>query len=560
MSKYIVSKVPAGSQFTLGTAVDLDADKASVLTAAGHELSSEREWSLITARQKAEKAAISGAVDRAIKRGAVVPQGNAENAAETITAKALAQVSQGADVDFVTGFIDGMQGKDEQVLTSRVTQFANKENENVLARARGDLRAGRCDPIDAAIKACKLQDDQFSLIKAGKCQAATEKSIDATAILNREVMPLVRASLSGSEDWTLREMVRASDVTDANVGTLAGSLVLMRNLGFLKNMVNFLHYISTDLRNEPATYNQPVFTRFITPPSVTAFSTSTGWSDSTASTTDTSVTINKHNGVQITFDTQLLGSTVRNLLAEQVGAQTYALGEQIAKDFLAATYGAQWDGVVNKTSMGAYSNFGLPSLVALKNRATLAKLPPMGRFLLLHSSYHDGILLDGNLVTAKAITALVNKDQSAFESAELPVLYGLHPLESQLSSYTTTAVNGSTNQSTGLATPGTAGTATAAPPTIDANGNVTFAANTVVGFLGTISSMLMVARIPQDYTQAFKDIPATAAIQVVTDPDTGLSMLNCKYTNHQTAKVSNRLSLMYGFGQGDARQGIVLTN
>ena len=559
MKTYIVSKVPAGSKFTLGAALPLEDAEFAAMTASGHELSSEREWAAVTARQKAEKTAITSAVDRAAKRGALVLQGDAANSVEKVTAKCLDQITKGADVEFVVETLDGMAGKDEQVLTSRLTQFHNEENENVLARSRGDLRVGRCDPIDAAIKSCKLQDEQFALIKAGKCKEATEKAIDSTAILSREIMPLVRASLSGQQDWTLREMVRASDVTDGNVGTLAGSLVLMRNLGFLKNMLNFLHFISTDLRNEPATYNQPVFTRYITPPSVTAFNTSTGWADSTASTTDTSVTINKHNGVQITFDTQLLGSTVRALLSEQVGAQTYALAEQIAKDFLVSLTGAAWDGVVNKTSIGSYGAFGLPSLVALKNRATLAKMPPMGRFLLLHSSYHDGILLDGNLVTAKAITALVNKDQSAFESAELPVLYGLHPLESQLFAYTTTAVNGST-ASTGIVTAGTAGTGTAAPPTIDANGNVTFGANTLVGFLGTISSMLMVARIPQDYTQAFKDIPATAAIQVVTDPDTGLSMLNCKYVNHQTAKVSNRLSLMYGFAPGDLRQGLMLTN
>jgi len=143
-------------------------------------------------------------------------------------------------------------------------------------------------------------------------------------------------------------------------------------------------------------------------------------------------------------------------------------------------------------------------------------------------------------VSAKAITALVNKDLTALESAELPTLYGIKPLESQLSS----AVNG-----------------TLTSPNISSDGtSVDFATAGInqVGFLGNMSSMLMAARVPQDYTQAFKDIPATAAIEVVTDPDSGLSMLNCRYVNHQLAQVTNRLSLMYGFGQGDPRQGIIL--
>jgi hypothetical protein len=220
-------------------------------------------------------------------------------------------------------------------------------------------------------------------------------------------------------------------------------------------------------------------------------------------------------------------------------------------------FGTAWTGVVNSISLG--NAFNMSSMVSLKNRATLSKMPPIGRFALMHSTYHDGLLTDTNLLTAKAILALINKDASAFESAELPTLFGIKPLESQLASYVTTAANGSSTGA-GVVTAGTDGTATLTFPTISSTGTVTFSGGiNAVGFLGNMSSTLMVARIPQDYTQAFPNIPATAAIQVVTDPDSGLSLLNCRYVNHQLGQVSNRLSLMYGFAPGDRRQGIVLT-
>ena len=520
--------------FKAGDIVECTAQEFAVLADGGFAIS-ESEHNAREQAKAANAGRVSDAVTRAKARGAVVPKD------EAVQAKAMERLSSGAaSADVLVEMIDALPSKDETILATRVTQFQQEQN-----GMSGRVTSMVADPKDAALKACELRKPMDQLIRAGRIKEAVELSKECSVILATEIMPKVR----DGGDFVLKDIVRAADVTDSNVGTIAGSLVLMRNLGYLKNKLNFLPYISTDLRNEPALYNQPVFTRYITPPAVSAYATPTasgsgttatvtgGWSDSTPTTTDVSVTMNKHYGVQISFGTELLGKTVRNLLAEQVSAQTYALAEQITKDFLATLFSATWSGTVKSYALGG--SFNLSSFAALKNRATLAKLPDVGRFVLLHSFYHDGILTDTNLVTAKAITALVNKNLSALESSELPILYGLKPLETQLASYAS-------------------GTATA--PAIDATtGAVSFAGINQVGFLGNQSSALMVSRIPQDYTQAFPNIPATAAIEIVTDPDSGLSMLNCKYVNHQLATVTNRLSLMYGFSQGDPRQGIVLT-
>ena len=518
--KAVIIKARAGSNLKVGDQVEVSAEEFAVL-ASDNIAVTQTQYDAEQAVKASNKSTVEAAIARAKDRGAILPKD------ETVSAKCQKQLDDGVAASFVCDYVDALQAKDEKNLAVRATQFQAEIN-NSPRLGYGGVKA---DPIDCAIKACEKSQAQFALIKGGNTKGAMDLSREFGVILANEIQPLI----ASGHDMVLKDLVRAADTTDANVGTIATGLVLMKNLGYLKNIINFMPYISTDFRNEPALYNQPVFSRYIVVPSVTSYNTTTGWSDSTPSAVDTTVTINKHNGVQITFNTQLLGSTVRNLLTEQVGAQTYALGEQVVKDFLAALFGATWTGTVNNIALG--SNFALKDFVTLKNRATLAKLPPVGRFGLFHSTYHDNILQDSNLVTAKAITALVNKNLSALESAELPTLYGIKPLESQLASYNS-------------------GTATA--PTIGADGSVSFTGVNQIGFLGNQSSMLMAARVPQDYTQAFKDIPATAAVEIVTDPDSGLSMLNCKYVNHQLAQVSNRLSLMYGFAQGDPRQGIVL--
>ena len=550
-----MTKLPADSKFKAGQAYELSAADLETIQAAGHDYISEGEYTATVKAKKQTERLIIKAVDEAVKRGALVPKGDTEKSGEKVQANAMKQIEQGADADFVIGYIDGLPGKDETIMGNRVTPYMNDMNGN------GRLDVLRADPKDCAIRACEINNKQFALLKTGEdgVKAASNLSREFSNILASEIMPLYRRG----EDFSIKDIVRAADTTDANVGTIASGLILMRNLGFLKNIINFLPYISTDLRNEPAKYGQNVLSRYIVVPSVTSYSlptnsgsgttftTTGGWSDSTPSVVDANVIINNHKGVQITFNTQLLGSTIRNLFAEQQAAQIYGLGEVVCTDFLKALFGFAWTGTVNQISIG--QSFGLKDFVTLKNRMTLSKIPPIGRYALLHSTYHDSVLQDSNLVTAKAITALVNKDLSALESAELPVLYGIKPLESQLASYSTTA----TNTVGGVA--GVAGTATATAATIGADGSVTFPGVNRIGFLGNMSSALMATRIPIDYTQAFKDIPSTAAIEVVTDPDSGLSMLNCRYVNHQLAQVSNRLSLMYGFGQGDPRIGICLT-
>ena len=490
----------------------LFSEDGSAITASEYEA---RESVKATSRKSIEDAVV-----RAKSRNAVAPKD------EELLKTSLARFDTGAPADLIVQLIDAQPGKDETILASRMTKSQSDFN-GVHA-----IEISHENPKDAAVKACELRKPMNELMRTGRIQEAVELSRESSVILASEIMPL----LKGEGDFRLRDIVRAADTTDANVGTIATGLILMRNFGFLKNILSFMKYITTDFRNEPALYGQPVFTRYITPPAVVAYNTTTGWAAQTPSATDVTVTINKHYGVPINFQNQLLGSTVRNLFSEQLGSQTYALGEQATIDFLTTLFNATWNGTVSSAKIG--QDFTMRGVVQLKNLASLSKMPPIGRFCVLHSTPHDNLLKDSNLMTAKAISAVVNKDLSALETAELPPLIGTKFLESQLC----------------LAQSGVLGI-----PTISPDGDVSFGTNNQIGFLGNMSSMVMAARVPQDYTKVISDIPATAAIEVVTDPDTGLSMLVTKYVDHGLASTTQRVSLMYGFSQGWSKQGIVLT-
>lgn len=504
--------IKARENFKAGDVIECSAEEFAILADGGYAIS-EAESKANDAVRAANMAMVDQAINAAVTRGAFEPKD------ATVRAKAVKWLESGVPVSEVCDVVNAMQAPQDS-LTTRQTSPGGSSSGIVLQGV--SLR-------DAGSAYVKAREPMDKLIREGKVKDAVILAAQSGAIMHRDIVPI--ANQHG--DLILRDTVRAADTTDSNVGTIATGLILMRNLGFLKNKLGWMPYISTDLRNEPALFNQPVFTRYITPPAVVNYNVSTGWAASTPSTTDVTVTIEKHQGVQIDFQTQLLGSTARNLFAEQQGAQFYALAEEVNKYFLEKVFAATWSGIVS-TFARSLANFNLPAMVALKNAMTLSKFPDVGRFALLHSCWHDKLLEDTNLLSAKAILALINKDARSFDSSELPTLFGVKALESQLCA----ATGGTLGSITDPANLGTINR---------------------VGFAGDSASMVFVARVPQDYTSIMKEIPATAAVEIVTDPDSGLSIMFVKYVNHQLALASARCALMYGAAQGDPRRGIVVT-
>lgn len=570
--------IKARDNLKAGQEVEVSASEFAILADDGYAIS-KGEHDAIQASEAREKAvratartrhetAIKAKIAEAKKRGAIAP------ADETVQATSLtrlgkfdtAPLEQYDEIAEIIGAtIDGLQSKEHAALTKRFAGINNAADRDGFRAQEIQLQGVSFE--DAGKEYVRCSDPMTNLIRGGDFKEAFKLSRERSIVASQHLMRPVNAG----DDFMLRDIIKASDYTDPNsqVGTLATGLILMRNLGYLKNKLAWMPYLTTDLRNEPIQFGHPVITRYITPPGVLTYIPGVGFtSDATTisnagagtvqsgiatqtsgtvtksvpGATDVTVTVNQFKGTEIEFPISTLAATVRNLFAEQRGAQTYSLAEHINDFVMQKIFAATWSGTVTSLALGA--SFGLPGMIALKNRMTLSKIPDAGRFALLHSTYSDALLTDGNMLTAKAILALINKDASAFEQSDIPSLFGIKPLEAQRASYTAADAYAS--------------------PTISADGTqVDFAAAgvTQIGFAGNMSSMLFASRVPQDFTKAASElgIPATSAIEIVTEPDSGLSVMVFKYVDNGRMAISHRVCLMYGAAQGDPRVGIVLT-
>lgn len=555
--------VKARDKFKAGDEVDVTSEQFAVLAEGGYAITESEKASRDAVKAK-DVTAIKGAITRAKARGAIDLKDTA------IEAKSLERLEKGVDSEVLCELIDTTPSKELADLNARVTaRIADDGSLELGTGGASQIRVGASLRDVAENGYLKAREPMDKLIRAGgaSMKEAAKISRETSSRLMGHLMPIYVKGGDLNLREAVKDVVRAADNVDTNVGTLNTGIVLMRNMGFLKNKLSFLDKISTDLRNEPVQFGQNVLTRYITPPGVLTFVPGIGltsdaaaiaaWTAtitatnpagtpqtgtqtrSQASATDISVVLNKYKGVSIKFNNLTISGTMRNLFAEQQAAQIYSLAEQVNIDFLTTLFTANWAGIstapfsVNGGS-AVLNTFGLANIIAIKNKFSLNKMADVGRFALLHSSYHDAILTDSNLLTAKAILSLIKKDNGSFEDGELPVLFGVKVLESQLSA----AKNGALVTITD-------------PTTIPAVADT-------IGFAGNSSSAVFVARVPQDYTNILGEIPATAALEIVTDPDSGLSMLVKKRVDHNLEETLVDCGLMYNFAQGDKRQGFIL--
>lgn len=494
-------------------------------------------------------ALVNQAIVRAQERGALpknAADGKRHADTEAAFVKATGYLKNGVPVSDVCDIIEtmpvkattpGKPGLFVRATHADDTQPGNRisvGNESVEEACDGILKA--YEPMTAPVKG------SMGLVRAGMFDEAIEKSRFIANKFNAVIKPI----LDKGGDFALKDMVKAGDTTDPNgqLGTIATGILLMRDLGFLKAKLIPLMIGTTDLSAEPVKFNQQIITRYKTPPPVLTFKKGIGYTlnandtvrtTSTVSTTDVAINMQQNKGVCVKFDNTLLASTARALFAEQQAMQFYSLAKAINQHYIQTLIASAW---TPKTEAGGNLNppqfnanqFNVPSLVAVKNKMTLAQIPDEGRKVLLHSFFHDILLQDSNILTASVIKAALqaqtNPTLTTFGNTELPELFGLDIHESQLFSDV---------------------------PYQDANWQPT-----VFGFAGTQASALFVSRVPNDYTEAFKDIPATAAIQVVTEPDSNLSMLFSKWVDNAAKETNAECAVMYQAAQGHPGQGFLL--
>lgn len=548
-------KASSCGKYAAGTEHDLTPELAQPFIQAGEAAApaiADRVIQLEAERVRqgeTNTALVNQALLRATERGALPKNGaDGKRHADTEAAfvKASGYLKNGVPVSDVCDIIDTMPvkaaGAGKEGLFVRASRSDERTpggkiavgDESIEEACEGILKA--YEPMTTPVKG------SMGLVRAGMMDEAIEKS----RFIANKFNAVIRPVLDKGGDFALKDMVKAADTADPNgqLGTIATGILLMRDLGFLKAKLVPMQIGTTDLSAEPVKFNQQIITRYKTPPPVLTFKKGIGYTlnandttrtTSTVSTTDVPINMQQNKAVCVKFDNQLLGSTMRNLFGEQQAMQFYSLAKAINQHFIATLIAAAWKPVtdgnaaLNPPQFNA-NQFNVPSLVAIKNKMTLAQIPDEGRHVLLHSFFHDILLQDSNILTASVIKAALqaqtNPNLTTFGNTELPELFGLDIHESQL--FTDV-------------------------PYVDSQWQPT-----VFGFAGTQASALFVSRVPNDYTEAFKDIPATAAIQVVTEPDSNLSMLFSKWVDNAAKETNAECALMYQAAQGHPGQGFLL--
>ncbi len=79
----------------------------------------------------------------------------------------------------------------------------------------------------------------------------------------------------------------------------------------------------------------------------------------------------------------------------------------------------------------------------------------------------------------------------------------------------------------------------------------------ITGFAGSKSALVIATRVPNDYTATLPGA-SFGNVQMVTDPDIGITVMLVQYVNHTLGTATRRIALMYGTAAGQGAAGMVL--
>jgi hypothetical protein len=412
----------------------------------------------------------------------------------------------------------------QRMWETRIT--ANPKDQELLDSIPGNMPALGVSVINAGRVTITDGDPAAIYGKMANMLALSQKTsqFDQRRNLSREFATIYATEFRGSNKERMLSFpisdfetaIQAADVTDANLATLSGSLVSQRTLELLKFTFPSLTMFTTDFSDQGAQFNQTVITRTVGIPSVTDYNTGTVWAASTATTVDVPVTINKHKGVNIVFNEQILASTVRRLFDEFAPAAAYAMALQMVNDLYANITDANFP----NNTVQATSGFVRATVIAIGVQLTLRGVPlALGsRTLLLWPTVFANLVGDTALITF-----------AAYQKLEL----------------ITAPQNGAS-----LVIPVDTFNVVNAPNLPTNNANLT-------GFGCSKSALVIATRMPNDYTSAMPGA-SYGNVQMITEPDIGMSIMLTQFVDHKLAAATFRLSWMYGTAAGQSNAGQLL--
>ncbi|MGZ5567065.1 MAG: hypothetical protein ACXWKG_08635 [Limisphaerales bacterium] len=370
----------------------------------------------------------------------------------------------------------------------------------------------------------------------GKIMPSGGESFEAKGKLATEMSALYAHEISPILNVIQDMPLEAADVTDVNLGTLNGTLAAQRALELFRLNFPAFQSVYNDFSDEPGVFNQTTMTRVVIVPAVQEYDPTPdatgrpkGWSTITpAQTKDVPVTLDKHIGIPIVFDSNTLSSTMRNLFEEQAPAASYALSKYFVEKIYAVMTPANFNAyatingvkvpVAYATFPKGLGDFARSSLSRISAIFNANEVPIIGRTVLLNSSYYEQLSQDPSLVTFFA----GQQAPEIITANQLPKLSTFVPIEAP-------------NLAANNATPGLAGVALHK------------------------SGVIAKSRLPSDYTTAMQGA-SYGMVTTVKDNDTKLSALCVQYVNHTGGYAEWRLQTMIGAAPGDKRGGLCITS
>ncbi|HEY4414476.1 MAG TPA: hypothetical protein VGO57_02195 [Verrucomicrobiae bacterium] len=365
----------------------------------------------------------------------------------------------------------------------------------------------------------------------------TKEMAEEKSALAREFHALYANDISGNNDFLNMRVADAMQALEAatdadSAGSLAGTVVLQRTLELFRINYPLFSKIYTDFSDQPALLNQTLETRSIGSLAVQTYNNQVGadgrprgWDTvSPATATDVPLVVDEHVGVPVVFGANTLASTFRRLFDEMAPAMSYALAKYfVAKVyalFTPANYNAY--AVVNGDKVPvAYASyvkgkadFARSAMVDLNQIFNPNEVPLTDRIVLLNSSYYGQVSNDPSLITFWAAT----QNPEIITEGELPKMSKFIPIE--------------------------------APDFPSSNNRV--------GMALQKNGVVAISRIPSDYSKALPGA-SYGTSTMVTDPETGMSVMNVQYVNHTGGFAESRMETMIGAKVGDKRGGLVIT-
>jgi hypothetical protein len=413
-----------------------------------------------------------------------------------------------------------------------------KSQEQIELRAKADAQAavaaavkrGAIPAADTALQAkwqdrCEKDPTAVELLAAipdspllasgrltgGSVQVGAEDVRRVMRAFDAEKNPMERGLIYARELRAKLNDPRQADAVIMAADTYSTTLVVQRTLDLLKWTYPMLSRITSDMSPEAASYGDAITTRTVGAATVGTYNTSTGYAVTNATTTDVAVTMNAHKFVEVGFNANVVASTRRRLYDEQVEAAQNGLAKDLSDALLALITAANF---TNTPIERDEASFERADIIALGKALTEAKVPLVGRTLLLNPAYYAALAKDTTIVSA-----LINNGAgAAIASGKLPPVHGFELLEQG---------------------------------NLPSTGNLT-------GFGYNRSALVLATRTPSDYASALPGAPATGNVQIVTNPEDGFSVAMTQYVDHALGIAKWRIALMYGVAKGQVAAGTIV--